>query len=194
MKHLFRAGAILAAVLIIIFVVIRLMPAPEVLEPYGFYREKGDEEVWASRPLLYADPNSCGNCHQDKHSAWVESKHSTVSCENCHGPGEIHVEKQTSMVVDTSRESCAVCHTRLIARPSEFPQVDLAQHGSESACVTCHNPHDPVGATSVMPVVTHTLEGRADCLICHDTGSIKPFPHDHEGRSQDNCLNCHKSK
>ena len=42
------------------------------------------------------------------------------------------------------------------------------------------------------PHVPHTLEGRNDCLLCHNTGSIRPFPQDHVGRTNELCLVCHE--
>ena len=191
MKHLIRGGGLLA-LLVFVFLLLRLMPIPEAMEPYGFYRGQGNEAEWASQPVRYADPVRCSTCHQDKHGTWEESEHSTVSCENCHGPGEEHVEKQVSLVLDTSREACGVCHAKLLARPDDFPQVDLKEHGGQSECIACHNPHDPQTATAL--TIPHALEGRGDCLLCHSAGGIAPFPGDHEGRSQSTCLNCHEGK
>ncbi len=193
MKHLVRAGALLA-ILMFVFLVFRLMPTPVFLEEYGFYPRNAEEntEEWSNLPVQYADPSVCGSCHPDKHSVWEESKHGTVSCENCHGPGEAHVDKGTSLVMDTSREFCGLCHDKLLARPSGFPQVQLSEHGGQSACITCHNPHDP--RITTLPQIPHTLEGRTDCLLCHEAGGIKPSPEDHAGRSSDTCLNCHRSK
>ena len=42
------------------------------------------------------------------------------------------------------------------------------------------------------PAIPHTLEGRADCLICHQAGGLKPYPADHAGRTSDMCQACHK--
>lgn len=194
MRHLRRAAALLLAVLVIVFVVPRLVPTTSFLENYGFYPKKNDEsaQLWASRPMQYAEPVRCNACHNDKHDTWVQSAHRSVSCENCHGPGEVHLEKGTPLAVDTAREACGVCHARVVARPRHFPQVDLEQHGGQAACVTCHNPHNPRVATT--PVIPHTLEGRTDCLLCHNTGGIKPAPKDHEGRTSGSCLSCHRSK
>ncbi|MBI2860511.1 MAG: hypothetical protein HYX91_03270 [Chloroflexi bacterium] len=47
----------------------------------------------------------------------------------------------------------------------------------------------PVGA----PKVPHTLEGRADCLMCHSATGLRPFPADHAGRSNATCTSCHQS-
>ncbi len=102
------------------------------------------------------------------------------------------MEKGVSLIVATDRASCGVCHDKIVARPANFPQVDLKQHGGQSACVTCHSPHDP--RVAAPPAVPHSLEGRADCLLCHQAGGIKPFPEDHEGRTSSSCLICHGSK
>lgn len=142
MKHLIRAGILLTAIIAIV-ILIRFVPVSEELKPYGFYRGTDNAQEWAGQPLQYADAIRCNDCHQDKHSLWTKSKHSTVSCENCHGPGETHVEKGTKLVVDASIETCAVCHAKLPARPSDFPQVDVKTHAGELSCVTCHNPHSP---------------------------------------------------
>ncbi len=142
MKHLTRAGMLLFAILVVI-IVLKFLPASEELQSYGFYRETENTQEWASQPLQYADPNSCGQCHQDKHSQWVKSKHATVSCENCHGPAEVHSKTGVKLVVDASQGTCTVCHAKLPARPVDFPQVDVKTHSGTTQCVTCHNPHNP---------------------------------------------------
>jgi predicted CXXCH cytochrome family protein len=129
----------------------------------------------------------------------------------------------TLPVVDDSREFCGKCHETLLSRPAEFPQVDLAAHNPDTSCLTCHNPHHPapgsVGASqktevttpptgggdsaetpsdtdktdSALPPIPHSLEGRADCLMCHGPQGFKPNPADHEGRTNETCLSCHRS-
>jgi len=46
--------------------------------------------------------------------------------------------------------------------------------------------------TAGPPVIPHAVEGRADCLMCHQTGGLKPFPANHAGRTSDICQTCHK--
>ena len=194
MTHLKRAGALLLVILAVVFVVPRLVPASAFLDEYGFYNKSAEENAqeWAGLQAQYADPLICGDCHQDKHDTWEKSEHSSVSCENCHGPGEAHTKDLTRLVVDTSRESCGLCHGRVFARRGTFPQVDMSEHGGLSNCVACHNPHDPAGEE--LPVIPQPLEGRDECLLCHGSGGMEPSPEDHEGRGQDTCLNCHQSK
>lgn len=43
------------------------------------------------------------------------------------------------------------------------------------------------------PAVPHSLQGRANCLLCHYTQKgIEPAPSDHAGRTEDMCLLCHQ--
>ncbi|MBI2288523.1 MAG: hypothetical protein HYU83_06095 [Chloroflexi bacterium] len=53
-------------------------------------------------------------------------------------------------------------------------------------------PTTPAAPTAGPPTIPHTLEGRADCLMCHQAGGLKPFPADHAGRTNDLCQACHK--
>lgn len=49
---------------------------------------------------------------------------------------------------------------------------------------------------SVVTLIPHSLEGRGDCLICHQTGiaGAKAVPADHAGRANSTCTACHKVK
>ncbi len=194
MRHLVRAGALLAAVLIFVFIGLRVVPIPAFLVEYGFHPKSIEEDVaeWSSLPIQYVQSSVCLDCHQDKYSMWEKSNHSTVSCENCHGPAKPHLETGAGLIVDTSRELCGTCHARLVSRPSGFPQVDMAEMGKQAGCITCHDPHDP--RAGMPPLVPHALEERTDCQSCH--ASHEPFeaippqlPHALEGRTE--CLSCH---
>ncbi|MBI2830633.1 MAG: hypothetical protein HYX79_00045 [Chloroflexi bacterium] len=190
MKHLVRAGGVLIAILFVFFVLLRVIPVPESFNAYGFYREKENTAEWAARPMAYADPILCNQCHQTNHGSWSDSKHKTVSCENCHGPGQSHVDKGTPVKIDESREACAVCHSKLPSRPRDFPQVDMEQHGGKTECKTCHSPHAP----AIPPVVLHPEAGYSNCLLCHSAGGLKPFPANHSANSPDSCTSCHSVK
>lgn len=194
MTHLKRAGALLAVVLIFVFIGLRMIPVPEFLNDFGFHPRQNDEnrEQWASLPVQYVSTSLCADCHQEEFDMWIKTDHSTVSCENCHGPAAAHVETMARPIVDTSRELCGVCHARLVSRPANFPQVDMAEMGKDQECVTCHNPHEP--RAGMPPQVPHTLEGRTECQSCH--GPHEPWitpppqvPHTMEGRTE--CLSCH---
>ncbi len=196
MTHLARAGVLLLAVLLFVFVGLRMLPAPAPLANFGFQPKNtaGNIEAWASLPLQYVQSAVCQSCHEDKYSLWAKGVHKTVSCEDCHGPARAHVETGAPEALDTSRGLCGLCHARLVSRPSSFPQVDMATMGGDAKCVTCHDPHDPRAG---MPAqVPHTIEGRTDCQTCHDPQMHEPWvitppqsPHTLEGRTD--CLSCH---
>lgn len=47
-------------------------------------------------------------------------------------------------------------------------------------------------AAGGIPGIPHSLADRKECLACHNTGGLRPFPADHAGRTNDFCQNCHK--
>jgi hypothetical protein len=194
MQHLFRAGGLLAAVVVLTAVAIalpRVVAVPEVMDDYGLYRGTDNSAEWADWTGQYLDQQVCDSCHADNHGSWAGSKHSGVSCESCHGPGKAHVEDGASLIIDTSRDFCALCHAEIIGRPAGFPQVDTEIHGGQSDCVKCHDPHGTEFRTDAAREVPHSLEGIADCLECHATGKIMPYAQDHEGLDTGTCLYCH---
>jgi hypothetical protein len=194
MTHLVRLGILIAAVLVVVFIVLRAIPYPAFLADYGFNQQTDAENMteWASLPIAYANSAVCVDCHSDNYELWEISGHRTVACENCHGPAAEHLENGTFPSVDPSRDLCATCHARLPSRPSSFPQVDMAEMGGQAECRTCHDPHEP--RAGMPPQVPHILEGRFSCKSCH--GPHEPWetpppelPHTLEGRTD--CLSCH---
>lgn len=197
MRHLFRAGVLLLVVVGFAFIGLRVMPVPAFLEEFGFHSRntQENEEMWASLPMQYVSSSVCVDCHQEEYNMRQKGNHRTVSCENCHGPARAHLETGASPVVSHStRELCGLCHAQLVSRPSDFPQVDMAEMGEDKECVICHDPHDPRAG---MPAqVPHALERRSDCQLCHDPRAHEPWvepppqsPHTLEGRTD--CLACH---
>ncbi len=191
MKHLIRAGGVLVAIVFVAFVLPRLIPTTttESLQSFGFYAGHNNSQEWAAVPVSYASPEKCNTCHQDKYSAWSSGAHKTVACENCHGAAEAHIEKGAQLVVNKSNQLCETCHSNVIARPENFPQVDPNTHAKQTSCTTCHQPHAPT-----IPAIPHKVEGYDDCLLCHKAGGLKPYPQDHAGRTSDICLSCHNNK
>ncbi len=201
MKHLVRAGLLLAAILIAVFIVPRIIPqvvpTTSFLADYGFHRPNNaeNEAEWASLPMQYAESSVCLDCHKTEYNLWEKANHRTVACENCHGPTKDHLQTREPPIIDTSRELCGTCHAKLAARPASFPQVDMNEMGGQAQCKTCHNPHDP--RAGMPPKVPHSLDGRSDCQTCHNPHEplemIPPtIPHTLEGRTE--CLTCHGSQ
>jgi hypothetical protein len=89
------------------------------------------------------------------------------------------------------RADCLVCHGPDGVRP--FP-ADHAGRGNDS-CTGCHAPPEPTAAATAAaglpPAIPHSLEGRADCLVCHGPNGVRPFPADHADRGNDTCTGCH---
>ena len=73
-------------------------------------------------------------------------KHAGVNCEACHGPLAKHVEDPASVVpqLPDTAVICARCHEENIAKPKDFPQVEVAQHSGGADCKSCHQPHSPL--------------------------------------------------
>lgn len=206
MRHLVRAGIVLA-IFLTNLLALRYFAATSastqsVLVQYDLVLSGTNEEAttrqWASQAIKYVGPSDCGRCHPDEFTQWGTSKHHVVSCEDCHGPAQPHLETGAELAVVTSRELCETCHGKLPSKRGDFPQVVSQQHAMEGwTCVRCHNPRHPErvlqaqagGATA--SAVAHSLEGRDDCLSCHGSGGDVAFPDDHAGRTNKLCLGCH---
>lgn len=46
------------------------------------------------------------------------------------------------------------------------------------------------------PAIPHTLDERHDCLECHQSGAVHPYPEAHSEKDLDNssCKNCHQTQ
>jgi hypothetical protein len=97
------------------------------------------------------------------------------------------------------RATCDVCH----AEGKRVPEYVCSnchkppENHLEGACDTCHTPEGWVeSAASIVakaPQIPHPLDGRDDCLLCHDpAGQIKPAPANHKNFSNEQCSLCHK--
>ncbi len=189
MAHLERVVLVLAIIVVGFVAAFIAVRSVSGFERFGFYRQRNDIQEWVDQPLHYAESSQCENCHEFEYAVWERSKHSTVNCENCHGPAQAHIEGGASLAMDTSREFCGLCHEKLLARDSNFPQVDLEEHGGQAKCVDCHDRHDP--GIAVLP--PHELQGRLGlCLLCHEEAGLVPYHQDHLGRTVETCLDCHR--
>ncbi len=151
----------------------------------------------AGRTLTY----ECDTCHQPPGET-----HFGPNCEECHTPSgfegatippELH---PVPLVGAHQRATCDVCHAggervpEYVCSNCHRPPEDHL----EGTCDTCHTPEGWVeSAASVAaqaPQVAHDLDGREDCLLCHDpAGQIKPAPANHENFVNEQCNLCHKA-
>jgi hypothetical protein len=130
--------------------------------------------------------NDCAECHQptsfddvsfslDLHPVELVGAHRTAPCEGCHVEGQ-----------EMPEFVCSNCH--------EPPANHLA-----GECSACHTPEgwasSASGLVDLAPQILHDLEGRDNCLQCHDPqGQIKPAPSSHVGYTVQQCVLCHRLK
>jgi len=135
---------VLFAVVIVGLILVRYFLVPKSFGRFGHYRADAVPEI-ARLPIRYAGHLVCGECHDDVAAMKIVSKHASVACEACHGPGQSHSQDptETKIFVPADRKTCGYCHNYNATRPSGFPQIDPATHGDNEACMSCHNPHQP---------------------------------------------------
>ncbi len=128
---------------------------------------------------------TCEDCHTPdgfipanlenlQHPIPLEGKHATVDCIACH-----------NISPTLSENTCTSCH-------------QSAQDHPATLCQACHNPEgwaESVAETMAQaPPVSHSLEGMADCLLCHDpSGKAVPSPADHKSFANETCMLCHQA-
>jgi mono/diheme cytochrome c family protein len=151
-------------------------------EPSPQYDRTPAALVWEKSSTPLWQPSSSSSS-EDGFTAYV-----AYGCALCHGlkaQGSVVAGSLAGLDDDVIR---FFVRTGLGEMPS-YPEADLPEEALKSI-------GDWLGSleeTKMPPQVPHTLEGRSDCLLCHDLGGLKPFPEDHAQRTSDICLICHKS-
>lgn len=168
------------------FLAVRALLVPASYGRFGNYRADALAEI-RSLPVVMQTVETCRRCHAEITALHDKDVHYGVPCVDCHGPGDRHVAfhaaaESGAAVPDEARmpreftfEGCLFCHRKLNARPSDFPQVDPAEHfrlvgvvDTGVRCVDCHNPHEPIFlATEVSRARLHPVVRK--CRECHET-------------------------
>ena len=90
-----------------------------------------------------------------------------------------------------SRDTCVMCHS---GATEAVPRVPASHEGRPiEVCLWCHAP-DAAMQTQTPQAVSHTIEGRDQCMMCHKPGAMEPVPDtpaDHEPRDVKYCIMCH---
>lgn len=142
-EHLVRL-AVVIAIALVAFVVLRTLVVPRSFGQYGHYRGASIAEA-AARPIAFAGHDTCEACHTDVVDQKKQGRHVVVPCEACHEPQAKHADDPASVKppkLDTALV-CSRCHEANSAKPKAFPQVATADHSGGLAGDTFHQPHRP---------------------------------------------------
>jgi predicted CXXCH cytochrome family protein len=112
----------------------------------------------------------CLACHDGRsapdESDFPNSRHATIGCEGCHGPGYLHVRNggrgglfisnPGSLPFEARAAFCGKCH------PKEEDGFVHSVHNQKQilSCTTCHNPHSSL-------VTRRNAKNNDLCLDCH---------------------------
>ncbi len=141
-EHLFRVAA-LFLLGIAVFFVAKAFFVPKDFGVYGHYRAGALADNRA-RPISYAGMAACVECHTDVAELKNTGRHARLSCESCHGPLAQHASGDIPKPPrPDGRTACIGCHTANKSKPKFLPQVVIADHAPDGACVECHKPHAP---------------------------------------------------
>lgn len=198
--------AILFALAIAALMVARILLVPESFGRYGHYRADAIDEIIATE-TKYAGYKACVQCHDDIYEIKEKSNHRGVSCEVCHGPAARHIEAPDEFVPDAPRGRgyCPLCHGYNPSRPTGFAQIITALHNPGKACMSCHDPHNPVAPHSPeecsachREIASHkrvSHHATLSCEICHlvpREHHLNPRAvHAEKPRSRELCGGCH---
>jgi predicted CXXCH cytochrome family protein len=89
------------------------------------------------------------------------------------------------------REDCFVCHAMGAV---DAPAIPPNHEDDVTLCTACHAVWlAPVIAAAAPPAIPHQVEGREDCLVCHNLGTADAprMPDNHDGLAGDICQTCH---
>ena len=201
---------------IIIFVVIFGLILQRILQPksfneHGHYRYDAINEL-QNQPIVNQNINTCAECHDDIYQLHEKDAHFNVPCVDCHGAGNLHVQyykggdsaknitkEQAFLEKEYKLEGCLFCHRKLKAKPSDFPQIDQAEHYKflnvpdlKTKCIECHSPHQPVFMlTPVREARIHPVVYR--CTECHDKKPEKCFKEVPGHPTIFECNDCHSN-
>jgi hypothetical protein len=153
-SHIKRVFALLIIAGIMGFVVRQLL-LPATFGALGHYRAESLKDILELKQV-YRGKAACAPCH-DNYNILEKDVHNGTQCENCHGPGNIHIaqietvlkqnnlkptesgkyakealkvisKEMAQMPKEYTLEGCLYCHRKLASRPSDFAQIDPKEH------------------------------------------------------------------
>lgn len=151
-------------------------------------------------PAGFVGSDTCATCHADVAKGFASNPHtkmammhgsSGITCENCHGAGQAHVEGggDVSKIFDPAKASpkeinakCETCHA------GTHPNFDRSPHAKGGlSCISCHSVHQ-AKAETLLKAAQPTL-----CFQCHaDQRSQFNMPFHHKvNEGLVKCSDCH---
>ena len=110
------------------------------------YHRLSSNDDWKNFKVKYRGKEYCQECHEEKVEEILNSPHSVIQCENCHGPAIDHPEDPEVLSIETNRLLCRRCHAFLPypqSNRADMPAINPEEHNPSENCVECHNPHNP---------------------------------------------------
>jgi hypothetical protein len=143
--------------------------------------------------------DQCLTCHAADAFKPYPADHlgrSVDTCLSCHkpaaegagGPTEPAEESSTEVPAPDEAADEAIGQERATATPAPGTAESGPITGTKK---TPTSESAPASGPSPIP---HSLEGRDDCLLCHNLDGVNPFPADHEGRTSETCQACHRPR
>ncbi len=146
----------------------------------------------------YVGTDTCLTCHNGKIAVdrrdYLESPHAFLEkgCEECHGPGALHVRnggRYGLFIGEAGEEVCKKCH------PAEVSGFKDSVHAKQGilGCFDCHDPHSKLKTV-------RTFTDNQLCLQCHayqgfatpaDIEAHTFHPYDPTGTGASRCVLCH---
>jgi len=204
--HVWRVFSILILAIVVGFILQRLL-RPASFGELGHFRASSLNEI-IQLEQIHQGRESCRECHQDIIQVHEKDIHFAVQCEDCHGPGNLHVkyhrgenkaisQQLAAMPKEYTLEGCLFCHRKLSARPRTFAQIDPIEHYAflkvtdrNIKCIECHSPHEPlfllgkVKDARIHPMIY-------ECVDCHDTEPEKDLSQVEDHPVVFVCRDCH---
>jgi hypothetical protein len=169
--------------------------------------EMGDE--WVAYHAGEEVSHDCGSCHttgfqangnQDGMPGMVGTFVAAgVQCEDCHGPGSLHVNNPYSFQprIDRDSEACKSCHmfggtdqvsasNSFIELHDQYGDLFLGKH-TVIDCVVCHDPH--TGVIQLRQADEDTT--KTECADCHFEEAKYGGNEEVHNRIKVDCLECH---
>ncbi|HEY5123191.1 MAG TPA: hypothetical protein VIK14_05595, partial [Ignavibacteria bacterium] len=184
-SHIFKVFSLIIIIIIVAFILGRIFQ-PKSYGEHGHYRWDAVTEL-QYQEIVNQEIKTCAECHNDIYNLHEKDAHYIVPCTDCHGAGNLHVafhkggdnaknisKEQAVMEKEYKLEGCLLCHKKLKAKPSDFPQISQEEHykflhviDNNTKCIECHSPHEPVFLlTEVRKSRIHPIVYR--CTECHD--------------------------